>query len=82
VLCEAIIVMAHKMGLKVVAEGIETAEQRDLLFGIGCDYGQGYYFSRPLAVDDFERLVKEQKDLVANSTLLQSHDNLVEEGYS
>lgn len=82
VLCEAIIVMAHKMGLKVVAEGIETAEQRDLLFGIGCDYGQGYYFSRPLPVDEFERLVGEQRDLVANNTLLQGHGDLMEEGYS
>lgn len=81
VLCEAIIVMAHKMGLKVVAEGIETAEQRDLLFGIGCDYGQGYYFSRPLPVDGFERLVGEQKNVVANNTLLQAHDSLLEEGY-
>lgn len=81
VLCEAIIVMAHKMGLKVVAEGIETAEQRDLLFGIGCDYGQGYYFSRPLPVDEFERLVGEQIDWVANNTLLQGHGNLLEEGY-
>ncbi len=63
VLCEAIIVMAHKMGLKVVAEGIETAEQRDLLFGIGCDYGQGYFFSRPLSAEDFEKLVCKQAEL-------------------
>lgn len=47
VLCEAIIVMAHKLGLKVIAEGIETAEQRDLLESIGCDFGQGYLFSKP-----------------------------------
>lgn len=47
VLCEAIIVMAHKLGLKVIAEGIETTEQRDLLQSIGCDFGQGYLFSKP-----------------------------------
>ena len=51
VLCEAIIVMAHKLGLKVVAEGIETAEQRDLLLSIGCDYGQGYLFSKPKPIE-------------------------------
>ena len=44
-LCEAIIVMAHKLGLKVIAEGIETAKQRHLLAAAGCDYGQGYFFS-------------------------------------
>ncbi len=47
-LCEAIIVMAHKLGLRVVAEGIENREQRDFLVATGCDYGQGYYFSRPM----------------------------------
>lgn len=46
-LCQAIIVMAHKLGINVIAEGIETAEQRDLLSSAGCDFGQGYFFSRP-----------------------------------
>ena len=39
-LCEAIIVMAHKLQLKVIAEGIETEQQRDLLIAAGCDYGR------------------------------------------
>ena len=47
-LCEAIIAMAHKLKLKVVAEGIETAEQRDRLTEMGCDFGQGYLFSKPI----------------------------------
>ena len=55
-LCEAIVVMAHKLGLKVVAEGVETAEQRDLLCQIGCDYAQGYLFSRAVPADEFEAL--------------------------
>ena len=58
VLCEAIVVMAHKLGLKVIAEGVETVEQRDLLAGIGCDYGQGYLFSRPIPADDFTTLLR------------------------
>ena len=53
-LCKAIIVMAHELGIQVVAEGIETEAQRALLAAAGCDYGQGYLFSRPLAVPDFE----------------------------
>ena len=55
VLCEAIIVMAHKLGMKVIAEGIETPEQCDLLRQAGCDYGQGYLFSRPVSAEEFER---------------------------
>ncbi len=47
-LCEAIILMAHKLGLKVIAEGVETLAQYDILLGAGCDYAQGYYFSHPL----------------------------------
>ena len=53
-LCRAIIVMAHELGLTVVAEGVETEEQRDLLIGIGCDYGQGYWFAKPLGAHAFE----------------------------
>jgi EAL domain-containing protein (putative c-di-GMP-specific phosphodiesterase class I) len=57
-LCEAIIVMAHKLGMKVVAEGIETKQQRDLLTAAGCDYGQGYLFSKPVPALEFEELLR------------------------
>ena len=60
-LSEAIIVMAHKLGMKVIAEGIETAEQRDLLIAAGCDFGQGYFFSRPVPGEEFERLLLQGK---------------------
>jgi diguanylate cyclase (GGDEF)-like protein/PAS domain S-box-containing protein len=63
ILCEAIIVMAHKLGLKVIAEGVETIEQRDLLFAVGCDYGQGYLFSKPIPADAFESLCLSQNAL-------------------
>ncbi|WP_020161408.1 EAL domain-containing protein [Methylobacter marinus] len=59
-LCEAIIVMAHKLGIKVIAEGVETPQQRDLLTTVGCDYGQGYLFSKPLPAEAFERLLSSQ----------------------
>ncbi|MCK5354400.1 MAG: EAL domain-containing protein, partial [Methyloprofundus sp.] len=58
-LCEAIIVMAHKLGLKVIAEGIETEEQLQLLKAAGCDYGQGYLFSRPVPADEFIKLINQ-----------------------
>lgn len=53
-LCEAIIVMSHKLGIKVIAEGIETELQRAMLECAGCDYGQGYLFSKPVKAEDFE----------------------------
>ena len=55
-LCQAIIVMAHALGMKVIAEGVETESQRLLLAAAGCDYGQGYLFSRPVPAAEFERL--------------------------
>lgn len=53
-ICESVIAMAHKLGIKVIAEGIETKEQLDLLTEWGCDYGQGYYFCKPTSADQFE----------------------------
>lgn len=46
--CEAIILLAHKLGLKVIAEGVTTAEQHELLCQAGCDSGQGYWYSAPV----------------------------------
>jgi diguanylate cyclase (GGDEF)-like protein/PAS domain S-box-containing protein len=53
-LCKAIIVMAHELGIKVIAEGVETEQQRALLAAAGCDYAQGYLFARPMSAPDFE----------------------------
>lgn len=51
-----IISMAHRMRLRVVAEGVETKEQTERLQAVGCDYVQGYYFARPMPVKEFEAL--------------------------
>jgi diguanylate cyclase (GGDEF)-like protein/PAS domain S-box-containing protein len=60
-LSEAIIVMAHKLGLQVIAEGVETPGQRDLLIAAGCDYGQGYLFARPVPGEEFDAMLRAQK---------------------
>ncbi len=56
-LCEAMIVMAHKLGIAVIAEGIETEEQRQLLAEAHCDFGQGYLFSKPVPAETFQKLL-------------------------
>ena len=55
--CEAVVAMAHKMGMKVIAEGVETEAQRDLLATAGCDHAQGFLYSRPVPAADFECLL-------------------------
>lgn len=58
--CEAIIVMAHKLGLLVIAEGVETAWQRNWLVKAGCDFGQGYLFARPMSERNFDIFLRHQ----------------------
>ncbi|MBI1194224.1 MAG: EAL domain-containing protein [Gammaproteobacteria bacterium] len=57
-LSEAIVVMAHKLGFQVIAEGVETEGQLKILEEIGCDYAQGYLFSKPVPAEDFEMLLR------------------------
>lgn len=59
VLSATIIALGHQMGLMVVAEGVETEQQRQILLAQGCDLAQGYYFDRPLPAEAFaERWLK------------------------
>ncbi len=62
-IAEMTIVMAHKFGLKVIAEGVETVDQRDWLKAANCDYAQGYLFSAPVASQDLGKLLKAGKTL-------------------
>lgn len=57
---ETIIVMAHKLGLEVIAEGVESTEQCKWLQRQGCDYAQGFLFSEALPPHEFERLILSQ----------------------
>lgn len=58
-LCEAILQMARALDLSVVAEGVETEQQRDFLVQLGARYAQGFYFSKPLPPAEFERYARE-----------------------
>ena len=53
-LCKALVILAHELGMKVVAEGVETRDQCNWLKAAGCDYGQGFLFSKPVGVQEFE----------------------------
>lgn len=59
-LTEAIIAMAHKLGIKTIAEGVETVAQLDVLKACGCDFAQGYYFANPMPEADFKRWLQDR----------------------
>lgn len=63
----AIISIAHHLGLKVVAEGVETDKQMEFLAGRGCDLVQGYFIARPMPPEDLEKYLTEQRVLYAIS---------------
>ena len=62
-LCKAIIAMAHELGMQVVAEGVETEQQHQLLMEAGCDHGQGYWYGRPMPPAQFEAWVRVRQPL-------------------
>ena len=53
-----IVALGNSLGLSVIAEGVETAEQKSRLAGLGCFFYQGYFFSRPVPIDEFLELVR------------------------
>ena len=54
---KTIIVLAHQLGRQVIAEGVETADQLTILRALGCEYGQGYFFAKPLSCADVSSLL-------------------------
>ena len=61
VIARTVIAMAKALGMKVVAEGIETGVHAELLHDFGCDVGQGYYYARPLDTESFCQFMREQQ---------------------
>ena len=74
----SIFALANTLGLKVSAEGVETQEQHDTLAAFGCTAYQGYFFSQPLPVDEFEALVK--TSFVFPSPNAYRHDSSLQVG--
>ncbi|RMM56376.1 putative bifunctional diguanylate cyclase/phosphodiesterase, partial [Pseudomonas savastanoi] len=59
----AVIVLAHELGLKVIAEGVETVDQLALLVTYGCDQMQGYLFSKPVIIEECASMIKSSRSL-------------------
>jgi EAL domain-containing protein (putative c-di-GMP-specific phosphodiesterase class I) len=69
------VTMARELGLRVVAEGIETPAARDILQELGCDIGQGYHFEHPLPASEIPRAIAELEAITVHGTVtrLQPH---------
>ncbi len=61
---DTIITLSKQLGLLVIAEGVETAQQLEALKQLGCEFGQGYLFSKPLAADEIERIFFAGKEAI------------------
>jgi diguanylate cyclase (GGDEF)-like protein len=59
-IARAIVNLSQAMGISAMAEGVETQEQLDLLIGMGCHAYQGFFFSRPVPIEDFEKLLERE----------------------
>ena len=57
----AVISLAHNLGAKVTAEGIEDADQLAQLLSLDCDFGQGYFFAKPLRAEEAWELIESRK---------------------
>ena len=58
---KTIMTMARNLDISVIAEGVETAEQLEILKDLGCEYYQGYYFSKPISKEDFQVMLEKQR---------------------
>jgi len=56
-LVRMIILLAHTLGMEVVGEGVETESHAGMLRALGCEFGQGFFFARPLSVEDADELL-------------------------
>ena len=76
---QTIVQLAQNLKMKVIAEGIETAEQLSELAQMGCEFGQGYFFSKPLSPEAARQFIKENKapQLVTSIQPVETRSDLV-----
>lgn len=80
---QSIVKMAKRLGMSVIAEGVETSNQLDFLKSIGCDRIQGFYFARPMPCEEFETYIqnyKMQKDIRSNTSITETELEVVFNG--
>ncbi len=65
----SVVRMAKWLGMPAVAEGVEKSEQVNFLGSVGCEYVQGFYFARPMPIDEYEQLAKENKEKYVTKTI-------------
>lgn len=63
---ESVVNMSRQMGLPIIIEGVETQKQEEFLSGMGCRYTQGYYYYKPLPIEEFEKLLLNKRNLDTN----------------
>ena len=73
---ESIISMAKSMTIPVIVEGVETSEQINFLADLGCRYMQGYYFYRPMPVEEFENLIRDGKKVDLNGFEFKANEQI------
>ena len=56
---KTIISLGHNLGMGIVAEGVETESQLEALRSLDCEYGQGYFFAKPMSAEDAEKILTE-----------------------
>ncbi|WP_298157720.1 EAL domain-containing protein [Ferrovum sp.] len=69
VIIQTIIAMGNNLGMEVIAEGVETAEQKDFLLQHHCVNFQGYFFGDPMPLDEFERVIAITLPLIRNGSI-------------
>ncbi|MBI3652592.1 MAG: EAL domain-containing protein [Acidobacteria bacterium] len=69
-LVQAIITLAQTLQLRIIAEGIEALEQKDRLQELGCEFGQGFYFARPISIEEIEDLFRNSKAPMSSNLLM------------
>lgn len=72
----SIVRMAKWLNLPVTAEGVEDREQVEFLRGVGCDYVQGFYFAKPMPVDDYVALIREKRAAALTATCAERYADL------